>query len=330
MKASIIIASWNRKKDTLETLESLVKSTIRDFQLEIVVVDNGSTDGSVEALEKYSHKFMSSAEETLGEKRGGAEQICDNSHKPIFKLIKNQTNLGFAEGNNIGIRYVLKNDSDYIILLNDDTIVDKNLVLQLINGAIRNKDAGILSPKIYFAKGFEFHKERYKRQDLGKVIWSAGGDIDWNNIYATNHGVDEVDRGQFDKVREIDFATGCCALIKKELIKKAGLFDAKYFAYFEDADLAQRVKKAGWKVLFFPEAYLWHKVSQSSGIGSDLNDYFITRNRMLFGMRYASLRTKFALIRESFRLLFNGRKWQKIGIKDFYLCKFGRGSWPKG
>ena len=87
------------------------------------------------------------------------------------------------------------------------------------------------------------------------------------------------------------------------------------------------MKNRGWKVLYEPKGIVWHKVAQSSGIGSNLNDYFITRNRMLFGMRYASLRTKFALAKESIKLLLNGRKWQKIGVRDFYLGRFGRGSW---
>jgi len=97
----------------------------------------------------------------------------------------------------------------------------------------------------------------------------------------------------------------------------------------EDADHAQRIKKAGYKVLYSGKGWLWHKVSQSSGIGSELNDYFLTRNRMIFGMRYASLRTKFALLRESIKLLLSGRKWQKIGIKDYYLGNLGKGSWGK-
>ena len=95
----------------------------------------------------------------------------------------------------------------------------------------------------------------------------------------------------------------------------------------EDSDLSERIKKAGFKVMYSPRGRLWHKVSQGSGIGSELNDYFITRNRMLFGMTYAKLRTKFALFRESIKLLLIGRKWQKIGIRDYYLGKFGKGSW---
>jgi hypothetical protein len=115
--------------------------------------------------------------------------------------------------------------------------------------------------------------------------------------------------------------------LRSEALKNAGLFEEKYFMYLEDADLSQRLKRKGWEVLYTPKAEIWHKVAQSSGIGSDLNDYFITRNRLLFGMRYAALRTKFALIRESIRLLLTGRKWQKTGIRDFYLGRFGRGSW---
>lgn len=97
--------------------------------------------------------------------------------------------------------------------------------------------------------------------------------------------------------------------------------------YFEDVDISVRFRKAGYRILFNPKGIVFHKVSQSSGIGSDLNDYFITRNRLLFGIRYAPLRSKLALIRESVKLLVSGRKWQKIGVLDFYRRNFGRGSW---
>ena len=97
--------------------------------------------------------------------------------------------------------------------------------------------------------------------------------------------------------------------------------------YLEDADLSLRMRRAGWKVLYTPYGHLWHKVAQSSGIGSDLNDYYITRNRLLFGMRYASLKTRLALYKESLRFLLDGRDWQKKGVMDFYLGRFGKGSW---
>ena len=92
-------------------------------------------------------------------------------------------------------------------------------------------------------------------------------------------------------------------------------------------DVEPAYRDAGWKVLYSPKGHLWHKVAQSSKIGSDLNDYFIHRNRLLFGMRHAKIRTPFALYKESLRLLLNGRKWQRQGVIDFYLRRFGKGSW---
>lgn len=302
---AVIILSWNRKKDTIETIESLAKSNTHGFKMEIMVVDNGSVDGSAEAIENL--RF---------------------SKKIELKLLCNKRNLGFAGGNNVGMKDALRRGFDYIALLNDDTMVDENLVGNIIKEHEKYPEAGAISPKIYFAKGFEYHK-KYASSELGKVIWYAGGNIDWNNVYGSNHGVDEVDHGQFDKVRDTDFATGCFVTYKAKVLKEVDLYDKKFFAYMEDADHAQRIKKAGYRVLYSPKGWMWHKVSQSSGIGSELNDYFLTRNRMIFGMRYASLRTKFALFRESIKLLLIGRKWQKIGVRDYYLGNFGKGSWGK-
>jgi len=298
----ILILSFNRRDDTLATLESIEKLNVKNFKLTTLVVDNASKDDSVQALRNFK------------------------MNKGRFLLIANKTNLGFSEGNNVGLRRALGQGADFIMVLNDDTIVEPNLISDLLAVFKKYPKAGILAPKIYFAKGYEY-RSRYKKEDLGKVIWYAGGDIDWKNVYGTNHGVDAVDKGQFDKVSETDFATGCCLFVRREVLKEIGLFDKRYFAYIEDADLSQRTKRAGWRVLYAPPARLWHKVSQSSGIGSELNDYFITRNRMIFGLAYAPLRTKVALIRESIRLLFNGRKWQKVGIRDFYLGRFEKGSW---
>lgn len=116
--------------------------------------------------------------------------------------------------------------------------------------------------------------------------------------------------------------------INAKVINQIGNFDTKYYTYLEDADFSLRTKKAGWKIIYFPKIYLWHKVAQSSGIGSSLNDYFLSRNRLLFGLKYAPFRTKLALFKESAKLMISGRRWQKIGIRDFYLRRFGKGSWP--
>lgn len=309
IKVSIVILNWNRPKDTLDCLRSIRKCRIPNAKYQIIVVDNNSIDNSVTRIKKQLVKIK-------------------NEDSISSEIIENTENLGFAEGNNVGIRHALNHGADYILLLNNDTVVDKNLITEFITAAKTYPKAGVLTPKIYFAKGYEFHEKRYKKADLGRVIWYAGGDFDWENIYGTNHGVDEVDKGQFEKHRKVDFATGACMFVKKEVFETAGSFNKKYYMYLEDVELSVRIKACGWEIVFAPKAILWHKVARSSGIGGELNDYFITRNRLLFGMKYAKIRTRFALYKESLRLLARGRRWQKTGVRDFYLRRFGRGSWP--
>ena len=103
--------------------------------------------------------------------------------------------------------------------------------------------------------------------------------------------------------------------------------DEKFFLYYEDSDFCERIRRRGYSIIYSPKAILWHKVAQSSKIGSDLNDYYIHRNRLLFGIRYAPMHAKLALLKESVRFLFFGRPWQKKGVRDFYLGKLGRESW---
>lgn len=300
----IIIVNWNQPDLTIACLESLRKLKIKNYELHAIIVDNGSTDDSVQILERFKVKSQAS-----------------------LTILETGENLGFAGGNNVGIVHALQHNADYVVLLNNDTEVHTDLIEGLLKTFKEHPSAGAVSPKIYFAKGFEFHKKRYKDSELGKVIWYAGGDMDWDNVYGSNLGVDEVDNGQFDKVTETDFATGCCMMIPAKVLNQVGLLNEDYYLYLEDAELCQRIKNAGYEILYTPKGVLWHKVSQSSGIGSQLNDYFITRNRLLYGMKNAPLRAKFALLRESIRFLINGRNWQKVGVRDFYLGKFGRGSW---
>lgn len=310
-KVAIVILNFNGEKDTIQCLESIERLQVTrldsakrvGYRLQVIVVDNGSVDGSVNELKNF----------TLPALR--------------FTLIENKENLGFAEGNNVGIRVALKDGADYVLILNNDTLVDKNLILQLIKTFSDYHDAGIISPKIYFAPGFEFHKTRYKKNERGKVIWYAGGKLDWDNILSSHRGVDEVDSGQYDRVVETDFATGACMMIKLEVFKKIGLLDKDYFLYWEDVDFCQRAKKAGFKVLYTPTTHIWHKVARGSGIGSNLNDYYITRNRLLFASKYAVVRAKFALLRESLKMLFSGRPWQWRGVIDYYFGNLDKGSY---
>lgn len=303
IKVSLIILTFNGIDLTLDVLKDISKLDVSGITSETVVVDNASKDETIKILRNYKLPNMN------------------------FKLIKNDENLGFAGGNNVGIRDCLKRGSDFIILLNNDVVLSNNLLQVLVNTALKDEKIGIISPKMYFAKGFEFHKERYTESELGKVIWYAGGLIDKSNVYSSHKGVDEVDLGQYDKEEETDFANAAAVLIRSKLLKEIGLLNEKYFLYWEDADLSQRAKLNNWKVTYTPKTHIWHKVSVAAGgPGGEVNDYFLIRNRFVFGFKYFSLRTKFALIRDSFRILLKGRKWQKMGVVDFYLGRLGKGS----
>jgi len=106
--------------------------------------------------------------------------------------------------------------------------------------------------------------------------------------------------------------------------------DDSYFMYLEDADYCQRAKSAGFGLIYYPKSVIWHLNSGSSSAGSALHDYFLTRNRLIFGYKYASLRTKLALARQSLKILFTSpSSWQKQAVKDFYLKNLGKGSWAK-
>ncbi len=297
----VSIINFNGKENTLTCLSQLDKIIVKGFEVTVVVIDNDSSEKF--DIDKSFLKNM-----------------------PLI-FIRNDKNLGFAEGHNVGIRYALSAGADYIVILNNDTLLDKDFIKELVKTAEKDSSIGIIGPKIYFEKGFEYHKDRYSDKDLGKVLWYAGGEMDWENIIGRHRGVDEVDNGQYDETQETGYVSGCCMLLTKKLLEKVEGFDKKYFLYYEDNDLSQRAKKKGFKILYSPKSIIWHKNAVSAGgSGSTLQDYYITRNRMLFGMHWSPLRSKIALLRESLRLLLAGRKWQRKGIADFYLRRFGKGS----
>lgn len=293
MKIAVITINYNGKKDTLELLDSLAKLRTTDYEFKTIVVDNASSDGSVKEIKK---KF------------------------PGVDTLQTGDNLGFAGGYNRGIDYATIWGADYFLLINNDCLIkDDNLISELVKTAESDPKIGLVSPKIYFAPGFEFHKNLYGKEDQGRVIWFAGGKFDWNNIGSVHRGIDQVDGGDYTQVEEQEIISGACVLIKKEVFQKVGLFDENYFLYFEDSDLVKRASLAGFKNYYNGQVAIYHKVSQSTGIGSVLTDYYHTRNRLIFGMRYGSFRTKFALIREAVKLFLLGRPAQRRGILDFYL-----------
>jgi len=295
MKIAIIVLNYNGLENTIDCLNSLKKIETDDHIVEITVVDNNSQDGSQDALSKLKD----------------------------IHLIPNSQNLGYSGGNNTGISDALKRKADLILILNNDTIVDKEILIHLVK---KTKSADIISPKIYFNPGFEFHKERYQKSELGRVIWYAGGKIDWENIIGNHIGVDEIDRGQFNKSAEVDFATGAAMFVERGVFEKIGLFDEKYFLYLEDMDFCVRAKKAGFKIMYEPKAIIWHKNAQSvQGSGSSLQDYFITRNRLLFAFKFAKLRTKVAVLRQN--LVHFNNPTKRKALLDLISFRLGAGTY---
>lgn len=194
-KIDTIIINYNGIQDTINCLKSLQKVKLpKNFQHQIIVIDNAS--------------------------QGDDDQVIRNKF-PRVQVIANAENTGFAQGNNIGIQVAIEHGADYVLILNNDTQVDPDFIKQLLKAVNRHPQGGIFSPKIYFAPGKEFHKDRYKKTDVGKVIWAAGGKFDWKNMFGVNIGLDEVDQGQFDQEKRIEMASGCCMLLTRPALEKS-------------------------------------------------------------------------------------------------------------
>lgn len=227
-----------------------------------------------------------------------------------IEFIQTGKNLGYTGGNNIGIKKGLELGAEYIFILNPDAYVQKDTIGLLVEG-IEKYDAGIVNPKILF--------------DDSDIIWFAGKIFDKANVLASHIGVNQKDTGQLDKDCEIDDVTGAAMLVKSEVFKKVGLFDERYFLYYEESDLAYRARQAGYKLMYIYEAKVLHKNAQSTGLGSGLQDYYITRNRMLFAKKFLSWRARFALFREAIRNF--GSPVRRKALIDFMLNKFGKGEY---
>ncbi|MDD5074042.1 MAG: glycosyltransferase family 2 protein [Candidatus Shapirobacteria bacterium] len=308
-KISVVVLNWNQVELTIACLNSLLSAKRgKEITLEIVLVDNHSDEGVIARL----RTFLDQA------------RFQKRSQKVSFVLVENKENFGFAEGNNRGIKQALKNGADYIFVLNNDTEIDSSCLVSLVKAADRYSNAGILAPKIYYAPGFEFHRDRYQKEDLGRVVWYAGGQVDWINVLGRHVGVDEVDRGQYDQEKKVFFATGCAFLARREVFEQAGFFDQRFFLYLEDLDFSLRVTKEGFKIVFIPGAVVYHKNAASSGgSGSRLQNYYLTRNRLLFGFKHGHWRIKLFLIFDLLKTLFGRDRVRKVAVVDFLTGNFG-------
>lgn len=240
-KVAIIILNWNGLKDTIECLGSLKKITYPNYQ--IIVVDNGS--------------------------KGNEADVLQEKYKNYIKVIRNKENLGFAGGNNVAIREVLKKGkSEHILLLNNDTVVEPNFLDELVKTAESDSKVGIVGGKILYYN------------DPNK-IWYAGGKLDL--IRGSGY---HFQKESPKKEREVTFITGCLMLIKKEVLEKIGLLSEEYFLVAEDVDYSYRYSRAGFKLKVNNNAVIYHKISSTlKGTGSPIEVYYNTRNRVYFMTR---------------------------------------------
>jgi len=242
---SVIVLNHNGRHLLEECLESLFSQTCPGF--EIIVVDNGSTDNSVQFLEERYHARI--------------------------RLIRNSANLGFAEGNNIGIAAA---EGAYIALLNNDAVADSHWLDELLSAA-RGSDSsfGMWASKIMF----------YDRRDMidtaGHLIYPDG--------LNRGRGKHETDHGQYDRQEEVFFPSGCAALYAKKMIDEIGAFDKDFFAYGDDTDLGIKARLAGWKCLFVPASVVYHRSSATAGVYSSFKAYLVERNRVWVLIKYFPL-----------------------------------------
>lgn len=232
-----MMLNLNGMKYTAPCIESLKKVLYPNF--DIWVIDNGSTDNSVRQLKKIKG----------------------------INLAISKENLGFAEGNNVLIRKALSKGADYILLLNNDTIVKPDFLSELVRVAESSIEIGIVGPKIFYMEP----------KDL---LWFAGAKVNYFKGDVRHIGSNQKDSDNFNKVISVDYITGCAMLVKREVFEKIGYLDNGFFIYYEEADFNQRARM--YKRVYVPSSVIWHKVSATCKPSSPFMLYLNFRNRMLF------------------------------------------------
>jgi len=249
-RVTAIVINWNGGEVVLECIASLTRSAYP--VLDVVVVDNGSVDGSPQALRQ---RF------------------------PTVRVIENQKNLGYAEGANVGIRAALRQGAHYVLLLNNDLTVDSRAVGELVSIHRHNPLVGITGAKIY------------RRDDPTRLycVWEV---IKYHHVITHSVGEFELDRGQYDQVREVDCVCGAAMMMRREVFEQIGLFDPIYFAYHEQVDYCERTRKQGIKIVFVPSAKVWHHGEHSlrSRDSLYLKTYLLRRNSVIFMKKHGDWR----------------------------------------
>ena len=249
--------NYNGFQDTKGAVYSLLEQTKKLYK--IIVVDNCSPDNSYLLLKE---EFLNS------------EDVV---------IVKSEKNGGFSYGNNYGMKYALQNfDFDFLMLINNDTVSDTKMngVFIKYYSEHLSEQIGILTGKIYY----------YYNKNL---IWSAGGYIKRTRALGKHFGMDELDNGQWNEKKEIEFATGCLWFFHKNLIEKVGFMPEEYFMYFEDVDYCMNIRRKGLKIIYLPQVKIWHKVGASSDICGKIPNYeMMNRNRFILAKKYLSLRER--------------------------------------
>jgi len=295
----IILTNYNNHKLTIECMESIFRNNYDNYK--VIVVENASKNQAYEIKmlkmwaeghmnfetnENNPLKHHSIPNVTKPIKYLEFEENYYNFDKELFKykliFIKARTNKGFAAGCNIGIRYALeKSENGYIWLLNNDTVIDKDALIHLVNIAESNQNIGACGSKLLY----------YDKPDTIQAI--GGGTITPKYGITKHLGVNEKDIGQYDKEIDLDYLTGASFLVKLDAIKKTGIMDEKYYLYFEDTDWAIRIKNCGYSLKYEYKSIVYHKENATTGKQSPNQDYYIMRNTVIFLRKYYSFRYYF-------------------------------------
>jgi len=294
-KICIVLLNWNGAKDSIECIKSLKK--ISYTNLEILVIDNNS--------EKNDKIFLT-----------------EELKRYNISIIYNDSNVGFSEGNNIGINKAMKEDFEFVLLLNNDTVVELDFLEPLLNIFSKYDDVGIAAPQI------NYYDDKNK-------IWSKGGNI--SRIRGSGFAYsDDIESDKKEDDKSVSFVSGCCMLIKKDLFKKIGLFDEKFYLYVEDTDFCYRTIQAGYKIYVSYDSKIYHKISGSTKVNlNQLPLYYVTRNRLYFAKKNLHYFYFFTLLYLIISMLFKSILWVVIGkssnllsIKnafyDFYKGNMGK------
>lgn len=256
---SIIILNWNGWEDTIECLESLYYINYPNY--DIIVVDNGSENESLQKIKEYAEgklpvesgffKYNSQNKplKIIEYSNKNSDNIDIQKFRDIpsnqkLTLIKNDKNEGYALGNNIGLEYVLNNlKSDYIVTINNDTVVDKDFLKYMVKYAKNNDKIGLIGPKIYY-------------YGVPGSVWFAGG-----NFRFLTCDIPNIEN--YDDECEVDFITGCIHFFRTDALKKIGLYNPTYAAGYDNLEICFRAKNSGYKVFYLPQSEIWHKVGRS-------------------------------------------------------------------